>query len=439
MMIIGSHYRIGSVLLCAAVMLPLLSGCFSKSKDSSASPGEKPADHQPVTISVGIKTQGYLSDEEFQRYFAEPVKKQFPWITAQKVIYNAKGSKLSELVVADNVPDIIITNNATGMPEILQLDLAAPLTDLIQKHKFDISKIETRAVEAVNAASKMKDLAGLPYARNFHALYYNKDIFDKFAVPYPKDGMTWEEVTELAKLVTRNDNGTQYQGLKPNVPDRLASQLSLPYVDPQTNKAALQSPGWKQVMDKMIAIHSIPGNNQVAYNKEAAELFYKKRTLAMNADINLIGELSQFKDLNWDMASFPVWQNQPGISPGIDEHLMVLSNTSKNKDDAFRVMSAVLSDEVQLDMSRQGRYSVLKDSKVKEAFGKDLTWMAGKNIKAVNMTPASPYAQTIYDTEGLNIARAAVTAAVKNGKDANTALREANETLDKKIEELKKK
>ncbi|WP_282935300.1 extracellular solute-binding protein [Paenibacillus sp. RC67] len=388
---------------------------------------------------MGIKTQGYLTDEEFNRYIAEPVNKQYPWITAEKVIYNTKGAKLSELVAAENVPDIVITNNVNGMPEFLELDLAAPLTELIQMSKFDLSKIESQAIEAVKAATQMKNLVALPYSRNFQTLYYNKDIFDKFAVPYPKDGMTWEEVTELAKLLTRNDNGTQYRGLEPNVPERLSSQLSLSFVDPTTNKAALNSTEWKQVMDRMIAIHSISGNQQIVYNNEAADLFYNKRTLAMLPDINLFGDLSKFKDLNWDMVSFPVWDHLPGVSPGIDAHLMVLSKTSKKKEDAFRVMSAVLSDDVQLDMSKQGRYSILKDTRIKDAFGKDITWMAGKNIRAVNMTPANPYPQTEFDKEGINAIRNALSNAIKNGRDSNTVLREASEIFDKKIEEARKK
>ncbi|WP_028548360.1 ABC transporter substrate-binding protein [Paenibacillus sp. UNC451MF] len=430
--------RLGSILLGPLVLITLLNGCSSNTQDSTASAVGKSADHQPVTISVGIKTQGYLTDEEFNRYIVEPVKKQYPWITVEKVIYNAKGTKLSELVAAGNVPDIVITNNVNGMPEFLELDLAAPLTELIQNHKFDVTKIEPQAIEAVKAATLMKDLAALPYSRNFQTLYFNKDIFDKFAVPYPKDGMTWEQVTDLAKLLTRHDNGTQFRGLEPNVPERLASQLSLPFVDPKTKKSTLNSTEWKQVMDRMITIHSISGNEQILYNKEAADLFYNKRTLAMLPDINLFGDLSQFKDLNWDMASFPTWNHLPGVSPGIDAHLMVLTKTSTKKDDAFRVMSAVLSDEVQLDMSKQGRYSVLKDAKIKEAFGKDLTWMAGKNIRAVNMTPANPYPQTEYDKEGINALRSALTSAIKNGKDSNTVLREASEAFDKKIEELKK-
>ncbi|MFE5322080.1 ABC transporter substrate-binding protein [Paenibacillus sp. NPDC056579] len=423
--------------LAVCVMVTLLSGCSSKTDSAGqADAGEKPAEQKPVTIRVGIKSQGYLTEDEFKRYITEPVKKKYPWITVEMSIYNAKGSKLSELVAAGNVPDIVITNNVNGMPEFLDLDLVTPLDELIQKHRLDLSRLEPQAVEAVKAATQRQDITALPYARNFHALYYNKDIFDKFAVPYPKDGMTWDQVTELAKKLTRDDNGTAYRGLMPNVPERLAAQLSAPFVNPATNKAGIETPEWKRVLDMTTAIHSIPGNSPILFNKEASDLFYKERTLAMLADINLLGDLSAFQDFHWDMVSFPVWPELPGTSPGIDAHLMVLSKTSSNKDDAFRVISAVLSDEVQMDMSRQGRYSVLKDSKIKDAFGLDLTWMAGKNLKAVNMTPAKPYAQTVYDKEGITAVRNALKASVKDGKDTNTALREAAEAFNKKIDEI---
>jgi multiple sugar transport system substrate-binding protein len=432
--------RYGAILAGSAMLLTIMSGCSNQGAGAAKTEAQAtPAENKPVTIRVGVKAQGYLTDEEFARYFSEPVKKKYPWITVEKVIYASKGAQLADLVAAGTVPDIVVTNNVNGMPEFLDLNLTTPLNELIQKQKLDLNRFEPQALDAVKAAAQSKDLVALPYSRNFQALYYNKDIFDKFGVNYPKDGMTWEQATALAKQLTRNENGTKYRGFEPNVPERLASQLSTSFIDPASNKAALDSPQWKQVMDQLIKIYSIPGNEQVLSNKGASELIYKSKTLAMLAEINILSELAPIQDLNWDMAAYPVWPERPGTSPSIDAHLMVLSNTSQAKEDAFRVMSAVLSDEVQTDMSKQGRYSILKDAKIKEAFGKELTWMAGKNMKAVNLTPANPYAQTIYDKEGINAARNAVKAVIEKGKDANTALREANEAFDKKIEEMKKK
>ena len=34
------------------------------------------------------------------------------------------------------------------------------------------------------------------------AIYYNKDLFDKAGVPYPKDGWTWEDFQDTAVKLT---------------------------------------------------------------------------------------------------------------------------------------------------------------------------------------------------------------------------------------------
>ncbi|NOU90117.1 extracellular solute-binding protein [Paenibacillus sp. LMG 31460] len=43
-------------------------------------------------------------------------------------------------------------------------------------------------------------------------LYYNKDIFDKFGISYPRNGMTWDEVYDLAKKLNRTEDGISYRG-----------------------------------------------------------------------------------------------------------------------------------------------------------------------------------------------------------------------------------
>ncbi|RKN71832.1 extracellular solute-binding protein [Paenibacillus ginsengarvi] len=108
-------------------------------------------------------------------------------------------------------------------------------------------------------------LIGIPYTRNFSALYYNKTIFDKFGVAYPKEGMTWSEYADVAKRVTRTEGGIQYRGLEPNVPKRVGAQLSLPLVDPKTNRAALNTEQWKKVLTQMTDIYKIPGNEKMAF------------------------------------------------------------------------------------------------------------------------------------------------------------------------------
>lgn len=300
---------------------------------------------------------------------------------------------------------------------------------------MDLSRFEPETLDAVKEAASKDYLVGLPYTRHFSALYYNKDIFDRFGVDYPADGLTWEEATDLARQVTRFDEGVQYRGLEPNVPERMASQLSLPFVDPETNQSAFTSELWKKVFNQMVEIYSIPGNEDFKHKGSALEQFTKDRTLAMLAELNIITEESMSSDPDyWDMASYPVFPEAPNRETGPDLHVLLISSTSKYKDDAFRVISAVVSDEVQVEMARHGKLNVMADSKLKAAFAENLDYMKGKNIQGVfrNM-PAEPYPPALHDRDAISIINDELKQVITNGKDVNTALRDADERLNQVI------
>jgi multiple sugar transport system substrate-binding protein len=413
----------------STVVLPaiFMAGCGEK-KEASLEPEKR----EPVTISF---SNGFLTDEDFDRYITEPVKNKYPWITIQK----SNGKGLTDRVGAGDTPDIIVHHNIGGMQEYLDLNLTYPLTEMIKKHKMDLDRFEPEALDAVRAATQMDELVGIPYTRHFSALYYNKDIFDKFAVPYPKDGLTWDDAYELAVKLTRVDGGVQYRGLEPNVTERPASQLQLPYVDPKTKKSLLNTEEWKRVLAFMVKIRQIPGNEQITYHGAANDLFVKEQRLAMLASNNILfeGNLYKYPDFNWDMATYPSWPEAPGIALRNDQHMMSIANTSKHKDEAFLVIATITSDEVQMQISRQGKLSILRDKKIQEAFGADLDFLKGKNIAAIYKTkPAPSFIPTKYDGISMGAVNTALNDIVNNGKDLNTALREAEEKVNLRIAEL---
>jgi len=148
------------------------------------------------------------------------------------------------------------------------------------------------------------------------------------------------------------------------------------------------------------------------------------------------GNLYKYPDFNWDMATYPSWPEKPGIALRNDQHMMSISSTSKHKDEAFLIIATVVSDEVQMAISRQGKLSILKDKKIRDAFGTDLDFLKGKNIQAIyKTTPAESFVPTKYDSLGMGVINEALDDIVKNGKDVNTALREAEEKLNMRIKE----
>jgi multiple sugar transport system substrate-binding protein len=408
-----------------------LAGCGS-SKSSNAD--ADPADQTPATVTVGF-LPGWLTEEERTRYIIDPVQKKYPWITVEMRPYE-KGRSLGEQVVAGEIPDVVIDTNIYGFNGWKELGLIYSLSDLIKAHKMDLNRFEPEALEAIKMATQRDDLVAIPYTRHFSALYYNKDIFNKFAVAYPKDGMTWDETYELARRLTRQDGGVQYRGLAVNVIERMASQLSLPYVDPNTKQALVNNDKWRRVLEFAAKVYQIPGNDQIATYGTAAKLLLDG-TLAMYASLNdIMGYNLYTKPEVWDMATYPSWPEAPGLGARVDAHAMGITPTSKNKNAAFKIIEVITSDEVQMDMSRHGKYPVMKDPKFGSSFGADLDFMKDKHIEAIYKTrPAKTFIPTEYDSFAMTQMNNALNSIAKKGVDVNSALREAEEKINKHISE----
>jgi multiple sugar transport system substrate-binding protein len=305
--------------------------------------------------------------------------------------------------------------------------------------KFDLSRLDKGAVDAVRVSSGGKYLEAIPYDQNFSILFYNKGIFDKFGVGYPKDVMTWDDATDLAKKLTRTDGSVQYFGLNPGLLHRAASQFTQGMVDPKTNKAIVNNDVWKKVFEMEKGVFSIPGNTYMPDGK-ATNAFLKDRTLAMRATNNQLEATSKAAGLSWDIAAYPTFKEAPGKGANYDLHVIAVAANSKHQQAAVQVIASVLSDEVQTTISKSGRISVLQNDKIREDFGKDLDYMQGKNTPAIfKTTPAANFPPTEFDRAAKKIINEQKAEAVfQKGLDINSALSQAEEELNKVIEQEKK-
>src|SRR5699024_1427612 len=59
---------------------------------------------------------------------------------------------------------------------------------------------------------------GIPVGYTTHALYYNKELFDKADVDYPTADWTWEDVHDASKKISALDDST-YGFVMPGKPD----------------------------------------------------------------------------------------------------------------------------------------------------------------------------------------------------------------------------
>ncbi|MDF2664060.1 MAG: family 1 extracellular solute-binding protein, partial [Paenibacillus sp.] len=160
------------------------------------------------------------------------IRKKFPQIDL-KVIKSAKGTLIEDVVSGGVVPDIV-SYSLGGLWKLKDLQLLSDLTPLIQTHKFDLTRFADGVVDVVKSYSDNgQQFLVMPFELNNNALFYNKDIFDRAGVDYPKDGMTWEQLYDLTRRLVRTDGNVQINGFHYNFLNVIyKNQLALPFVDP---------------------------------------------------------------------------------------------------------------------------------------------------------------------------------------------------------------
>ncbi|GAA3401800.1 ABC transporter substrate-binding protein [Paenibacillus hodogayensis] len=435
-----------AVLATASVLLALTAcgGSTSSSKEPPQTEAEQKdkggndltAIDKPVELAYYENSSGY-TQEMFDKDVGSVVKKKFPNVTF-KLYSREKGTMLSELI-ASGVKLDLISSSAGTIADLADTGLGGDVSDLIAKYKYDLSQLEPSAVEMLRKAGDGK-LYGLPLKIPASAIFCNKDIFDKFGVPYPKDGMTWDELYDLAVKLTRTDGGVQYKGFLASF-SHIASmnQLSQEFIDPKTGKAALSNDNWKKVFDNLIRFYRIPGNE---FDKTTISTpstpFYKDKTVAMFASVGGQSYSDLLLQLNWDVVGLPVYKEKPGVGSGPYPVFLNVATTSTHRDEAFKVLAYLTSKEVQQTYINNGIVPALKKSAYKNEFGTANPALKGKNVQAIIPDKfAEPITLTKYQNALSSALNAAFSDAASGVKDVASALREAEEKANKAIETAK--
>lgn len=431
----------GVALLTTGVMLASCSGQSGKAPESGEQPsntGEtKQLSNEPVTLRVNNWSTAF-QQAEFDQYIAGPLKQKYPFLTLEYFDFTkGSGNTLENLMATGSTPDLVLTDHP-NLAGLLEYDYPLDLNPYIQSYGVNLGQIDAQVLEGGKSISKSGELLALPIYSDRMMWFYNKDLFDKFGISYPTDDMTWDEALALFKRLTRQEGGVQYAAFRTINALMTGSQWGLSLFDRQTDKVAFQTDGWKKAVSLLNDINAIPGNTKLTN-----EDFYQKHTLAslmqsFNIMVNLLDSAEQKgHKINWDVASLPQSKDQPGISgPNKPLYLMV-SKSSKHKDQAFAAASYLMSSkEAQTILSENGKMPVLVDADVQKAFGTKLNSLKGRNVAAVYKHKMSdlPYTNRFNRIVLLEIISAGNN--VLNGtEDVNTALRNAEERANKKIEE----
>ncbi|GAA3408859.1 ABC transporter substrate-binding protein [Paenibacillus hodogayensis] len=399
---------------------------------------------EPLKLTF-FSTSGTFPDVEFNTLIAAPIKAKYPNVTIERISPAAQTT--NEEVLSTYTPDIIYSSSSSHQ-RIIRTGAYEDLRGLIKLHKFDESRIKPILYDYIKEITKGKGdaIIAIPFNANQHVLYYNKDIFDKFGVPYPTNKQqTWDEVLDMARKLTRTDNGKRYVGLSVDNLTGLAKGLGLPYVDRTTGKAALDTPEWRRIFELNKKIFEIPG--YVAPDKKwnyGREEFYKDQTIGIRVTwlANMVGPMEELRqqgvEFNWDIAPAPNFADQLGKTREAQIHSLSVNSKSKHKDEAFQVIAEILSDDGQKILARNGRVPAVINPALEKEYGLDIPVLKGKTVQ--NVFVGSPLQEHYVHPYELEITSKLTDAGADlaiNGLDVNATIRKASEAINKEVETLK--
>lgn len=417
----------------------MLSGC-NKEVQSDLPEESENEEREPITLTFMMwDTWG----QGFHENIKEVVENEFPWITVENVGGDTGNREWIEDALTNGiVPDIIFAHRQYHVALLEEYQLGYDMTELIEKHGFDLNRYEKAHLD------EWKSWTGgeiwlLPFMRDVYALHYNKDIFDAFGVEYPHDGMTWPEVLELAQRVTGERNDVYYIGIDLRWNNHLPLSQILgrtQLIDPETDEVLwVDSPYVKQWLEMVERAHQLHAGAPEQWDDW--QTWVEMRNLALRP---LWLDMATPPEMNFDIVTFPQWEDAPNIGPLYGGWALGITEPSPHKDAAMEVIKFLYRDE---HIGRLGESPIhapfnylFTDANMDDFLeGERLEKFKGKNLQSMYiLEPAGgPEYRSKHDVGAFQTIENLGVSFIESGLDVNTFLRELKEKEEIRIQEEK--
>lgn len=174
--------------------------------------GARKADDQPI----GKIKIAYADESVFYRDFGHAFRFFRPNIQVDLVFrpdFYARNPEQLDAYFEEYAPDILILDRLE-YARLSRLGYLTNLSDYVMDNRWDMEVYIEPAIEMLMLDGEGSLYGLTPYFRS-NALFYNKDLFDLYDIPYPQNGMTWDHVMELAQqFVSRGSLEQGHHGME---------------------------------------------------------------------------------------------------------------------------------------------------------------------------------------------------------------------------------
>jgi multiple sugar transport system substrate-binding protein len=284
-------------------------------------------------------------------------------------------ARLSSSIAGGAPPDLFVMNYRF-YGQYASRDVLEPLGPYVDdSSKFEEDDFYPQALDAF----RWKDeLMCLPQNISSLVLYFNRDLFKRFKVPPPRDGMLWNELVIKAQQLTRDKNGQQVKGADPDMPQAGTAQPAVyglgvepviirlaPFVwsnggeivddDENPTRFTLDTPQAQEAISQLFGLRTnfgvVPNDEEV--EAEDDESRFANGRLAMFLDsrraVPMFREAAKF---DWDVVSLPFYDKPASI---LHSDAYCMTKAAKAKDAAWRFVEYAVGPEGAPVIAKTGR------------------------------------------------------------------------------------
>ncbi len=256
--------RTAAISVLALVIAGCSSGAGGRENDVSAIDL-----NTPITLKVA-----HFNDQVFNQTYGNLIRAKYPNVDFEVIstmgIAGEGEDPLQafEELVAEQQPDLLIMSEAQYETLAASGGLSE-LESMMGQSGFDTGELTEGVVEQLRQLGGGK-LYGLAPTFSAQALYYNKALFDQYSVPYPTDGMTWEEVLALAgRFKSEGSDDTRVYGLAHSMfagspfdlVKQIASSMALSHLNADATALTMENDGWKEAFRMAVEAYTSKSTN----------------------------------------------------------------------------------------------------------------------------------------------------------------------------------
>lgn len=338
---------------------------------------------EPVVITIN-----FPSEKLFYQMYGHDFEDKYSHIKLQ-VISEDLGDKSTEPSA-----DVLFMDQVTVYNRLVEEGKLLNLEQKLRNEKYPISEFSPAVVNALRS-----EVDGHLYALSpsfiSHALYYNRDLFEQYGIPFPQNQMTWEEVLDLAKrFPEQNADGEALYGFKSNyyinIPFsmilRIGQTEGLNFVDARTLQVNMDSAAWHSIYQMVIEAF----RDKAVYDKdddptdevEPAPILTGHTAMEIQSyttayNFENYGWFIGAKPINWNMVTVPVSSRSRGQSDYYEvQEIYGISSKSQHEEEAWELLNFITNDTQKMTKNQQDQLSMGLPAKmdlIKSVQGHDLS------------------------------------------------------------------